>query len=575
MKFFHVYDSESFEGLVKNNFINEDTGFKIQHVFAMPGKIKFNEVAAKGTFLYNMIKEGNHPFYVDRLTGGLKYHPYAFDKALIREYREILGQWFLGFQLHELAGNRRNDWDRIEARTGKDGYAGDVEAIEKALLHPESAAPDGFPVYRLTQGSPAEYAGKKIPLYSVEEYRRDLEWIISKRQEETDGMIVSCDSGCQLTWLENRLGVKTFLPEVGCQIPGMRIEVALARGMAKAYHKKWGTYYECWKRADNKYTQPVYNNHPFNEWHFRQSQFADDFTTGGQNGGSSRLLQRRIYYYSLMSGAELFGEEWGLNCSYTDMHSFDLSPYGLLKKQFIEFARGHKRVKAKVPFAIVLPLDYDSVSQGSCCSPSDYDTPVTSYMSAHPTPAQGARIGKIQNVLKFIYRRDLNAVYGNEGHTMQNSRFGDLFDILYADAPVEAFEKYDLLIDADPDRVFELKMKDRFPVISGNDREKMEQVIRAKEKELLPITVDSLHWLLSEDENGRYLTVFNNEGNTRTVANGDEVDHAADATTLIHTKKGVELKVLYASSDAVKLNRVADGEYSLFVPATDLVIFQY
>ena len=48
MKFIHVYNDEYFEGLVKNNLINKNSGFKIQHAFCVPEHMKFNKLAAKG-----------------------------------------------------------------------------------------------------------------------------------------------------------------------------------------------------------------------------------------------------------------------------------------------------------------------------------------------------------------------------------------------------------------------------------------------------------------------------------------------------------------------------------------------
>ena len=48
MKFFHVYNDQYFEGLVKNNLINEDTGFKLMHVFRLPLHVRFNTIAVKG-----------------------------------------------------------------------------------------------------------------------------------------------------------------------------------------------------------------------------------------------------------------------------------------------------------------------------------------------------------------------------------------------------------------------------------------------------------------------------------------------------------------------------------------------
>ncbi|MBE6655506.1 MAG: hypothetical protein E7609_01380 [Ruminococcaceae bacterium] len=115
MKFFHVYREDWVEGLEKNGLLNADSAFKLQHDFPIPKKYLFNEYAAKGTPLYHLIKDNHIPFYVDRLAGGTTYMPsYKLDMALIEEYRNILGDQFLGFQLHESASNRRNsDWAKI------------------------------------------------------------------------------------------------------------------------------------------------------------------------------------------------------------------------------------------------------------------------------------------------------------------------------------------------------------------------------------------------------------------------------------------------------------------------------
>ena len=101
MKFFHVYNEKCFVGLEKNGLINKDTGFKIQHIFSMEDHLKFNQFAAKGSKIHQIVKEGKYPFYVDRLAGGATWHNYRFDPELTAEYANILGDWFLGFQLHE------------------------------------------------------------------------------------------------------------------------------------------------------------------------------------------------------------------------------------------------------------------------------------------------------------------------------------------------------------------------------------------------------------------------------------------------------------------------------------------
>ena len=63
MKFFHVYDERTNIGFEKHNLLNEDSGFKIQHVFSQPMAYKFNTIAAKGTKLHSIIKENKMPFY--------------------------------------------------------------------------------------------------------------------------------------------------------------------------------------------------------------------------------------------------------------------------------------------------------------------------------------------------------------------------------------------------------------------------------------------------------------------------------------------------------------------------------
>ena len=82
-----------------------------------------------------------------------------------------------------------------------------------------------------------------------------------------------------------------------------------------------------------------------------KADFVD--ASHGKNGGSSRLLQERIYYHSLLSGADYMAEEWGLNCSYTAMEDFTLSDYGRVKKDFINTALDFRGICADVPFAIV------------------------------------------------------------------------------------------------------------------------------------------------------------------------------------------------------------------------------
>ena len=573
MKFFHVYNEKYFEGLVKNGLINKDTGFKIQHVFAMPEELKFNALAAKGGRLHSLIKENRYPFYVDRIAGGCTYHWYEFDRELIREYGELLGDWFLGFQLHESASNRRQNWDRIRKTMGSDGPY-DPEELKAKMRSSYAVTPAGEYLPALSQGSPEEHAPLRYaetPEAFIEEVRQ----MFQNRQRDTEGFILPCDSYYLFTRMQDQLGMRTFMPEVGWQIPHMRIAVALSRGIAQARGKLWGTYYETWiGTVEEGYSMPCYNNEPGNEWYLTQETHPDDFTTQGANGGSSRLLQKRIYYYSFMSGADYLAEEWGLNCSYSNMKTFELSEYGLAKKEFIDFTQQMPNVKAKIPFAIVLPRDYECVEIVEPHRPDLYEAHRECYMDCPLDPERIARFGHVEDVLKRIYFRS-GKLYGNEGHTLTNSRFGDLFDILYEDMETDVYQKYTCLVDASPDGAFAARMGGSFQVLESRDLDAMAAALHRMEEEL-PCRVDGLHWLLSEDaEGGRYVSVFNNEGNTRSVKNGDTLDRAADAAVRVTLREPGDLRPVKESSGEVTWKRLDETHWEVQVPAAGFVILKY
>ena len=571
MKFFHVYNEKYFEGLVKNNFINKNSGFKIQNCFAMPESERFNKIAAKGGKLYNFLKEGNYPFYIDRLVGGVAYADYEIDKALVREYKELLGDWFFGFQLHESGSNQRYcDWGRMRTRIGREApYT--LEEIKKAMFKPDYSEKVGFPVYDLAINSPEHYANRPC-VYTPEEFFEEMKDMFRRKMEQCEGRIIPADSGFVAMKLADEVGMHTFMPEVGNQIPQMRHQLAVTRGVAKYSGKIWGTYYECWMKRKEGFSMPCFNKEPGNEWYLPQDLHPDDFTSYGPNGGSSRLLQRRIYYYSLMSGARYVAEEWGLNCSYDDMNDFTLSDYGRVKKEFIDSAEEIGNVDPITPFAIVLPVEY-SVLEINTLYHKLGERP-GEYMRMPIDAAKQEIIGHAQDVL-LCFLGQLEEHYGNESHTIQNSRFGDMFDIIFEDASEDAFKKYDYLIDATKDGRFAKKYAGN-NVIASDDLDAMEAQVKALASKIMPVTVDGLHWIVSVGEDGkRYLSIFNNEGNERSFEFGDVVDHSQDRRVKVTFQEPVQLDVVKSFSDGVKIEKIDNKNYYVTVPATELTILSY
>ncbi|MBE6551976.1 MAG: hypothetical protein E7665_07565 [Ruminococcaceae bacterium] len=577
MIFFHVYNDDCFTGLEKNGLINKDTGFKIQHCFAVPKHRLFNDYAAKGTKLHSLIKSENIPFYVDRIAGGINWYPYKFDKELICEYCEILGDRFLGFQLHESGSNLRVDWSHVR-RIGQGDGPYDPELLEKALINIHKTTPDGRHLSLLTQENVDYFANRKYAA-SHEDYLAELREIFKRRMDDTDGNIIPCDSYYLAAKLQNEVGMRTFMPEVGSQIPLMCAAVALARGMARAEGKAFGTYYECWRKTPGYgYTMPCFNTDPVNEWYLTQETHEDDFTTHGHNGGSSRLLQNRIYYYSLMAGAHYMAEEWGLNCSYNDMNTFELSEYGIVKKNFINNALRFRGIEAKIPFALVIPKRYAcyEINRKILDSPIGENRGV--YMDSPLNEADAEYFGHIEDLTKLFFAYYERTEGDNEDHVITNTRFGDVVDIIYEDASDEALARYDYLIDASPDGAFAAaKAEEGFKILESGDVTALASRIPDLIKETMPCFADALHWLVSTDENGkRYLSIFNNSGNERDIKRGDIIHREADRTVTVTFKdETVPEKLVEGDVAPVSIMRIDEKTYKILVPAASFAIFTF
>ena len=109
-------------------------------------------------------------------------------------------------------------------------------------------------------------------------------------------------------------------------------------------------------------------------------------------------------------------------------------------------------------------------------------------------------------------------------------------------------------------------------VLRSNDLNRMEVELNQLAQELLPCTADRLHWLLSTDENGRYLSIFNNEGNERSSDKGDEINHAYNKRVTVTLKDG-ELFVFKPAIGKMDLERIDDKTYRVTIPAADFAIF--
>jgi len=564
LKVIHGYNERYLSGLEKCGMLNKNSGLKLTQHFATPDKEKFNLIAAKGGKLHARIKETGCLFYIDRLQGGTFYSKYDFDAALLREYREMLGEWFLGIQMHEWGDVLDADWNRIRKQLANTLPPWTEQQIHAAI---EEVSACKWCIH-LSCGTALEYSQKQYSK-TLPEYFQEMRQLFKMRQEETGGLLLPCDSFCMAPAMEYDLGSRTVMPEVGTPIPLMRLQVALARGTSGALNRPWGVYYQPW--GGEPFSAPHFAETAENEWNLDNSIFPYDFTAAGPNGGSSRSLQRRTYYYSLLSGADYLGEEWGVSNTFYNWRDFPLTPYGEIKKEFIDFAENHPDLEPLIPFAIVLPRELEAIDLRYIGDPD-----AELYFFRPLEAVQKAAFGHVREVLRLIYGRSGNGL-GNEGHVMTNSRFGDFFDVLYEDAGEEAFSRYAWLVDASRDGAFSGSLAGRkHKTLQSAEIDQLKRRLDAIIEAGLPCAVSGgVHWLLSRSGEKWLLGLFNNEGIDRSVEKGDVFVAEAELTAAIRFKKQpANLRVLKRWPEN-QLEKRDDGTYGCTIPAGGFCLLEF
>ncbi len=544
-RFFEAYNAKAWKGLVKRGFINAYTGLRFVQEEVPNGK-KFNDVAKEGGEFFNIAKELKAPIHVDRLQGGECIEEYPYDEKLIHKYEELLGNNFWGFQMHEWLSNLRNDLKKIRSGGCQEWT---VEEIEKSIRKQ-------FPETELLflEGATAqEFADYGEPK-SAEEFLRFAKAIYEKRQKKYT--LIPCDSA----YLPFQYEIKQsagkqhkFMIEIGAQVPDMRLQFAYARGMARAYdNASFGAYYEPW--GGDPFSACCYNKNKDNEWGLNDEKFP--FKTEGENGGSSRSLQRRCYLYSYFSGADFISEEWGLCNTFYDWQDFEISPYGQIKKDFMALVDKYQDAGERITLvAVVLPKDMDAV------------TIKTRWMHPDEEPF-GYKLELAQEKRYVQFLEKINKIFsastemsGNEYWQLINSDVPDAFDVVHSDCSTLA--NYPWLVDLSNGEI-PSALKGR--VVS------VEESIAIVKKQLPCVVKGNCHWFVNECKDGsKLLVVFNNDGIVRSVKEGEYALPEATTRVSVSIKDGGALQRLEGSRGL----ECRDGEYLITIAPGDWFLARF
>lgn len=536
--FFHAYMPGVFEAQINAGLFRENDGIRFCQSIDIDESLKFNNLAGTGGDLYNFIKSNNCPMYIDRLQGGCFFEGYDYDMKLIGAYREMLGDKFFGFQMHEWMSNFISDTRKLV-----DGKCPEPWTEENIIATLRRDFP--FPHVFTEAMSAKEFAGVGH-VTDLSKYLDTMKDLFAKRQKYTDGMLLPCDSAILGYSIEFQNGAKRVMPEIGQQTGHTSVQIAYARGMAKAYGKSFGTYYEPW--GGKPFSACNYQKDGLNEWNISNDSFP--FKTAGGSGGSSRSLQKRMLFYSYMSGAEFISEEWGLCNTFHDWNDFELTPYGQVKKDFIDFVGKYKNIgKPITPIAAVIPKEIISLD--------NIDTD-GNYLSFDVDGELKRKLDVMRNGLRRLFA--YGETFGNENGCLVNRLLPDAVDIVNEDVYDES--GYEYAVNLTGYEAFEKKHKCCPP----------DDVPGLLDK-LLPCRVTGgLHHIVNKNSDDEYfLTVFNNTGIIRSVEEGEYGLKEAEKTVQVELKNGRKLSALYGNFRIEE----TDGKYYITVPAGELFIGKF
>ncbi len=510
--FLHGYLPGVWEAQVREGLVRKEDGIRVCHNIMLNEDMKFNAIARKDGPLWNIAKELGGPFYIDRLQGGCYIDDYVYDNALLDAYREMLGDNFWGFQMHEWFSNYASDLVRVKDIPREQWTAkGISDYIFKKRPLP----------YLFLECMNAEEMAELGYPESFGEYYRNMTEIYRRRVAKV-GDLIPADSAYLVYPFEVSMGAKRVMPEVGAQSRDARIQICYAAGMMRDNGRSFGVYYEPWwitprtvnaPNEDPPCTCCSYHRTGANEWGITKG--ADfPYESAGRNGGSSRSLQKRIFLYAYLSNAAFISEEWGLCNVFNDWESYELSPYGQTKKDFIDFVEKYGDVGEKLnPIGVVLPKNLmvlDRVNlPDTYCSFSVKSPELNQLKATLKSLFSGEEDTSMAEYRTFIENEVPDALL------IVNDGYGDL-------------SKYEYLVDLTFDSTFAAKHGN---VISP------EEVVPLLRKRLPCYVEGKAHWLVNERTGGgHYLTVMNHRGVRRTLEEG-ETTIPEDAKTLEVTFK--------------------------------------
>ena len=389
-------------------------------------------------WLDNPLLEGarrsGRPYYIDRIAGGMPFQSLKGIEAVAAKLKD--DPRFLGFQFHEWGNSPIHDYKRVDELLLKKGQPFDHEHFMPYEGRTE------WPFFGGGDFSVYEHIHR--PLKTQADIERYLEDYFRGMSSRTDGELMAVNGHYQLYHTALRLDAKNVMAEIGNQVALTAVQIACLRGAARQYDKPFGVYYEPWGGAPFGCPCAI----GWSPW-LPGGDKPDKKVMGYQirpELGSSRSLQRRLLYYSWLSGASWCAEEWSVENVFSNWKDYPLTQYGKVVKEFIEVTSAFGPTKPIVPAAIILPAGTVSIDLhylgGVCEQIYEMVKPDEFHVRLRHFARQVLAARPYQN--------------GTDDYNLTPSPWIGSFDVLSSDAPAELKNHYSVAICFDEEQARKL-----------------------------------------------------------------------------------------------------------------------
>lgn len=432
--FLHTYESSGryWRGLEKAGLIRKHTGVRLINSPFGSDEHRFNVVAREGSDLHRVISARRCPMIVDRLSGGAPYLNYRYNDDLIGLYERMLGDRFYGFQLHEMINNTVSSWKGLLSLK--------VADRDRIVDVRDAATRSRISSWDFGHGVLTDYQGRTFP-NSIEAMWREFELFTRLNASRANGFFSFCDGSQSgqfaFSWFYKK-GSRAGIVQAGAFASQYtQFAIASLRGTAQAYGKPWGVFFAPWgSNGGTCMIAPAQNT-----WH-APKEWEHPSVVSPENGPSS-ALQRRLFFYTYLSGAHFMHEEWGAECNLLDWEAGTISSYGQVTKALLNFQDRHPDVgEPYAPIALVLnagvvppaELQHRRLRKWKVMDlyePRDIDL-------------------RWASIIEGLYgRSDVEILSTSRWQTpeieticLTESRYPEIFEIVPSDAPADVWKRY-------------------------------------------------------------------------------------------------------------------------------------